>query len=287
MNTALFYYSYKDLQIPITISASGGGVSQSTTSFYNVPKAISQGFELETTWRPIENLTLLFNYSYLDAHVEEGAIQDFADPAAIFPGARPLFTNAFCAAHASDVDAHGNSTAPCAPDVYTMLNADGTLNTAAGWARAQNISGNPLPHSPKNKIAFNATYDFRFDAGTLTPSVSYVWRSAQFDALFKRPYDRAPSWAQVDGRVTWKAASGKYTVIAYIKNAFNQIGYDSGAYGTRLAGTSYDYANHVPVNSVANYNGPSVAGANAYGIFSTYSVTPPRTFGVELQYKFF
>src|SRR5207244_5809828 len=112
-NTALFYYNYKNLQIPITIPASGGGVSQSATAFYNVPKAVSEGFELETVWRPIDNLTILFNYSYLDAHVKQGAIEDPADPAAISPLARPLVTAAYCAAHA------GDAVPPCAPDVYT------------------------------------------------------------------------------------------------------------------------------------------------------------------------
>jgi len=175
VNLAAFYYNYKNLQIPITIPATAGGISQSTTTFYNVPKAVSQGIELETTWRPLENLTLLFNYSYLDAHSKEGAIIDDADPAAMTPEASPLVTTAFCAAHA------GDPNPPCAVDAYTIGLPQG------GWARLQDISGNALPNSSKHKIAFNATYDLRFDAGTLSPSVSYVWRSAQFGTLLERP----------------------------------------------------------------------------------------------------
>src|SRR5207244_5124014 len=106
----------------------------------------------------------------------------------------------------------GDAVPPCAPDGYTswtpyidpgsgLLAYSTTPVVGGGWARLQDISGNPLPNSPKNKIALNATYDIRMDAGTLTPSVSYIWRGAQFGTLFNRPWDRAPSWSQVDGRV--------------------------------------------------------------------------------------
>jgi iron complex outermembrane recepter protein len=71
-------------------------------------------------------------------------------------------------------------------------------------------------------------------------------------------------------------------VIAFVKNIGNTIGYDAGAYGTRYAGV-----NVVP--SVQNgkfgfYQQPYI---EAPGIGSTYSVTPPRTYGVEIDYKFF
>ena len=55
-NAAVFYYDYSDLQIPIAQIQTAGGLSQSETSFYNVPKSVSQGFELETTWTPIDHL---------------------------------------------------------------------------------------------------------------------------------------------------------------------------------------------------------------------------------------
>ena len=67
------------------------------------------------------------------------------------------------------------------------------------------------------------------------------------------------------------------------------------ALGTRAAGT-IDVPNaagvYAPVNYVQGLNGPAgynshLAGTDKFGVYSTYYVTPPRTYGVEFHYKFF
>ena len=82
----------------------------------------------------------------------------------------------------------------------------------------------------------NATYTWEIDAGSLSPSVSYIWRDKQYGSIFQRFYNEAPSWSQVDARVTWKDKDNKYSVIAYVKNLFDDLGYDGGAVGARIAG---------------------------------------------------
>ena len=52
VDAAAFWYNYSDLQIPISQIQTAGGLAQSETSFYNVPKSISRGIEFETTWTP-------------------------------------------------------------------------------------------------------------------------------------------------------------------------------------------------------------------------------------------
>ena len=79
----------------------------------------------------------------------------------------------------------------------------------------------------------------------------------------------------VDARLTWNAANGHYKIIVYGKNLFNGIGYDAGAFGSRLAGAQ-DGAG--PYHLSYFVQSP--------GIGTTYSVNPPRTYGVELDYKF-
>src|SRR6185312_7149668 len=96
-NAALYYYDYDNLQIPIAQIQTSGGLAQSSTAFYNVPKSVSEGFELETTLTPIDNLTVLFTYAYSNAYIKNGTAADPADPNAIAPGAKPLFTAAQCA----------------------------------------------------------------------------------------------------------------------------------------------------------------------------------------------
>jgi iron complex outermembrane receptor protein len=255
-DVAAFYYAYDDLQIPILVVDTSGQIARGSIQFYNVPTSISRGVELETTWRPNRSLTLLFNYSFLDAYITKGQAVDAADPAALDPHARPIPCSA---------------TSPCTADIYTVGLPGG------GFQRNQNLAGNRLPNSPRNKIAINATYTFDFRPGSLSVGVSYIWRDVQYGQLFTRPYNAAPAWDEWDARLIWTAASGRYKVIVFGKNLRNTIGYDAGATGTRLAGVS-DGATF-PYTPVAFIQDP--------GVVKTFSVTPPRTYGIEFDYRFF
>lgn len=260
MNLALFHYDYENAQVPLTIASTAGGVSQARSIFYNIPEAVSKGVELEATWRPTEQLQVLLSYGYLDAHVTEafGPV-DPADPAALDPQATPIVTLAQCAA----------TPGLCSTDVFTAL-------TGGGFQRGQDLKGQTLPHAPKHKVAVNASYTWPLAAGALTGSVSYIWRDAQYGSVFNRSYNRAPSWDQWDARLIFQPENDRYTVILWGRNLLNDIGYEGGATGFRKAG----------------FVGPAQAGGSTYvpvvqGIATTYLITAPRTFGVELQYRFF
>ena len=256
-NAAVFYYDYSNAQVPITVVNTSGSVGPSQGVFFNVPKSVSEGVELETTWQPIEHLQILANYSYLDAHITRATgVVDPADPAALQPGAKPSSPGGTCAA---------NPTGSC--DAFT-----GQIQ------RGQDVSGSNLPNAPKNKIALNANYTVVMDPGSVTGSITYVWRDSQYGSIFNRPYYRAPSWDQVDLRLTYKDKANKYTVIAWVKNLFNDIGYEGGATAGRQAG-------FVPAYTLGL---PGVAPTPVIqGIASTFTITPPRTYGIELQYRFF
>ena len=113
--------------------------------------------------------------------------------------------------------------------------------------------------------------------------------------VFSRWYTKAPSWDQMDARLLWRSEDSKYEFIAYVKNIFDDIGYDQGATAERLDG------------QFSNIYGPSPAGLTCspiprgntnpaagnvgtvycvQGIRKTFYTTPPRTYGVELRYKF-
>ena len=264
-DVAAFWYNYSNLQIPITVNLTGGGLSQSNTTFYNVPTAISRGVELETTWQATRDLAFLFDYSYLDAYSTSGQVVDVADPDAVGPNAKPL-PNSGSTTWTNDVYTGS----------YTLAQCQAMTSNTSGCQKFQSIKGNRLPNAPRNKIAFNANYTMRFTAGNLNLSGSYIWRDTQEGALFTRSYNTAPAWDQVDARVTWTAANGRYKVIVFGKNLFNTIGYDAGAFGTRYAG----------ING-AHGTLPAGGYLQQTGIGSTYSVTPPRTYGIEMDYKFF
>ncbi len=305
-DVAVFHYQYNNLQIPVSIVQSAGGLAQSNTAFFNLPAAISQGAELETIISPITDLNILFNYSYLDAHVSRGQLADPADPNATAPGATPALTDAACLTNYGTVFqpfpaapfTSVNLSAICSRDIYTSGIAPGPGAPlggpgGVGWNKPQNLHGNSLPNASKNKVAINVMYTFHFDFGTLTPSVSYVWRDAQYGTLFTRSYNKAPSWDQWDARVRWVSEDDNWEAIIFGKNIFNRIGYDGGATSTRLAGTVDTNCAGVFTGAQCNFvqgvNNPvgygAVRGENAQGIVSTYSVTPPATWGIELHYK--
>lgn len=126
----------------------------------------------------------------------------------------------------------------------------------------QNLTGQSLPEIPRNKVLFNTLYTFHFAPGSATLSGTVVWKDKTYDSVFNRPYNLAPSYSQVNLRGTWTDKNDRYSVILYANNLFNTIGYD----------------NSVGLNVTA-------AGPNQV-IDPLVSYTPPRVYGIELQYRF-
>jgi iron complex outermembrane receptor protein len=133
---------------------------------------------------------------------------------------------------------------------------------ASNGIQLQNITGQQIASNPNNKISFDGTYRFRFNPGDLTFALSVVWKDKQYSSPFNRAYNTAPAYSQVNLRATWTGADNRYTVIAFVNNLWQTTGYDN-AYG-------------VPVTN---------PGANQV-IDTLVSLTAPRTFGLELQYRF-
>lgn len=132
---------------------------------------------------------------------------------------------------------------------------------AANGQQPQSVVGARLSDTPRHKVALNAMYSIAFEPGTFSLSGNYVWRSAAYSNIFNRAYNRMPSWDQVDLRAIWSGRDDRYRVIAYVKNLFDSKGYDS-ALGNLLASS------------------PTLA------VAQSYSLTLPRTYGLQLEYRF-
>ncbi len=224
INLAAYSYTYEGLQVPLTVTTSAG---INLTQFFNIDEATSYGLEVEGVWRPIEPLRLSLSYAYAQSEIKSACcFVDGTDPLAAQPGAQP--------------------TGPL-----------------VGGQQPQSLKGEELPQTPAHKIALNASYDIDLSAGTLTLSGTYIWRDDSYAGVFNREYTKVPGYDQVDLRAVWTGSESRYRIIAFVKNAFDEQGYDS-ATGVRLASPP--------------------AAANSYGV--TYGLTPPRTFGLQLQYSF-
>ena len=145
----------------------------------------------------------------------------------------------------------------------------GTLpgcTAAPASARPQNLNGALMPATPLNRLTVNANYTWHFDPGNLTLSATYAYRSSTYYDIFNREYSRAPGWGQADLRASFVGRDNRYSIIVYGRNIFDELGYEGVA-----ASGSQIYTN-----------------GQSSGIIGTSPVlTPPRTYGVELQYRFF
>jgi iron complex outermembrane receptor protein len=249
IDIAGFYYDYDNMQLPISIA--NGGVTQS--QFINVPKSVSTGVEFEGNWSPITDLLLTFTYSYDYTAIETGCSGTIAGGKLT-----PATINSLCVVDTNDPNAVALRANPF-PGQNPLLTRD------------QSVKGNPLPQAPLNKVAFNMAYTWHFDPGSLTLSGSYVWRDVQDGTIFNRSYDNAPAWDDFDLRALWKGPNDKYEVIGFIKNIFNTLQYEVGSGGGGLLGTATSHTT-------------AALGLDEVGVFS---LAPPRTYGLEVRYKFF
>jgi iron complex outermembrane receptor protein len=247
IQTAIYYYDYENIQTPISVSV--GGVLEG--QFINIPKAESEGVELEGVWTPVHDLIFTLSYSY--------------DYTAFLTGCSGTIT--------------GGVLTP-APGTACVVNTEDPLGTGPGAKVVpgqvganldQSIKGSPIPEAPRNKIAVSGAYTFHFDPGNLTVSATYSWRDTQGGSLFNTPYNTSPSWYDVDLRAIWSGNHDRYEIIGFIKNLTNTVQYQSGPASVGLLGNA------------------TTATTNALGrdYVESYGLNPPRTFGVEVRYKFF
>jgi iron complex outermembrane receptor protein len=131
-------------------------------------------------------------------------------------------------------------------------------------SQTQNLTGSQAPEATPNKVSINGNYTFRFNPGNLTFSATYIWRDATYYSIFNRPWNLAPAFSQLDLRASFTDAKNRFTIIAYAKNLLNTLGYD-GATGFSTA-QPYPF---IPVS-----------------VAQIYGLTPPRTYGIEVQVRF-
>ena len=217
INSAVFFYDYKDFQAPLSVQLpSAPGTVIFATQFLNLDAEV-KGVEVETVWSPIDAMKLFVNASYVDSEITRGCcFQDTTDPGAVAPGAQ---------------------------------------NVGGG---AQTLVGNSLPNSPEVKYTVGANYTWNWTPGALTLGGTYSFTDDLQSNVFSNPIATAPSNEIADFRILWNDAQNRYTLIGFVKNAFDEEGY------IRSSGSS-----------------PTAVGSRR-----TVGLIYPRTFGAEVQFRF-
>ena len=141
----------------------------------------------------------------------------------------------------------------------------------------QDLAGSKIYQSPENKFALNANYTFDFSAGSLILSGTYTWTDETTYQPFDNPDFAVPAYGTADLRVLWKDAGDRYSLIGYVKNLTDEEGFTSTS----------------STNPTAVFGDPNpglVVGSTGYlrqtGTAITRGLIQPRTYGIELQYRF-
>ncbi|MCR5873006.1 TonB-dependent receptor [Phenylobacterium sp. J426] len=242
VNAAAFYNDYKGMQLNLSqLNATG---TAAANNFVNVD-AEAYGLELEAIWRPIQNLDLSASYGYLHTEITSGCcFYDPADPGARDPSATP---------------------------------SGGAANSNGTALVFQTLKGSRIYQSPKHKFAGNANYTFDFDAGSLILSGTYTWTDETYYQPFKSEANRVKAYDVTDFRILWNDGDDRYTVIGFVKNAFDNRGFTSNGSTTPTA--IFDSPPNLQVPTATS---PLVQTRTAI----TRGLIQPRTYGVELQYRF-
>jgi iron complex outermembrane receptor protein len=214
----------------------------------NAASASVKGVELEGAASPLESgrLTIDFAFAWLDATFKD------------YLAADPKYNNYAAALGVSNPNAGACPTGT----------PDAALPNNPTCPFTQDLSGSRLPKAPKFKGSLGA--ELRFDVpagGALRVRADYTWQDEIFFSAFqsREPLPGAPALAVMrqkafgwlKGRVSYDDANGRWNLAAYIDNATDE---------------------RVATNQI--FTG-DIVGARVAG-----NLAPPRTYGVELGYRF-
>ncbi len=192
INSSVYLYKYDDYQDRIEIFNAAAGQAQDQV--LNADEAENMGVEVEFTWLPTDALTLGGNVSYTkteyksDLFVLEDDNPDF--PVQIF-----------------------NQT------------ADDPVTGAPGRDAflAQNLKGNDLKRIPEWKYTLWASYQWNFEAGTLTAGGTYSYTGEYASEGIIRSIDENPDRERLDVSLTWRDNRDQWVVRGFVDNVFDKV----------------------------------------------------------------
>jgi len=119
------------------------------------------------------------------------------------------------------------------------------------------LSGNVLPKAPEFKASVGARYSVPLSFGRLDLRADYTWQDRIFFNAYNDLFARQSAYSWIKARATLNNIDETVSLSAYVDNLTNEV-----------------------VRSNAGYTGDIVGG------FLVGSLAPPRTYGVEVSYRF-
>lgn len=186
-NLTGFYYDYKDLQVSVLLDTALGGQT------FNAGKAKIWGLEASTEIELTDNTHFNASVNYLNA--------EYKDLRAQF--------NVFC------IDQNTADSIGC-------VNGIGDLDPATAGIQQPNFAGNRPGFSPE--FILTAGLDHKFDmgdSGSVTAAINTTIKSSYFTDFYNYTDGKQKGYSQTDMSLTYKPASEKFSVQAFVKNIEN------------------------------------------------------------------
>lgn len=243
LNLTGFYYNYSGYQYSVSEGL--------TTSTKNINTEL-YGIELETTYRPVRQLTFNLNAGYLKTRIKQGANNLSIDPYNITGGDNTLVplksTSAACVGPVSGVArlvaAINAGRVPASALVGACPTAAApngafatTFGLPTGWGVMTDITGNELPTSPKWTVSVGGQYEFELDSEwTLTPRADFHYQSSVWGDVYNNPDSKAEGWTNVNATLMLANAGNGLSLQAWVKNLFDEnaitaVGQNSASLG--------------------------------------------------------
>jgi len=144
-------------------------------------------------------------------------------------------------------------------EMVDLYNAKRPPSLFDPFALPFNIKGNQMLRVPEYKYDAYAQYAWPVpgDHGTLTFLADYSWQGKVYFNVFEQATDEADSYGRVDVRATWLSSDAAWSVSAFCNNVLDEIG----------------------IRQIE-------AGDESQDFIRGGTLTNPRTFGIEVFYKF-
>jgi iron complex outermembrane recepter protein len=192
LNTALFHARYDDLQVQANRGDPDTGLVRFVTT--NTGNSITQGVEVEFTWRPIGDFTLNGGVTHLDTSVDvDGLNCSLSD----------------------------RVTAP-------VISGDAPNNICylptPGGTPIQDVNDGVLPNAPEWRGTLTARYDFRLGGSGWESFVQLTGTSqSKFNFVIEQdPLLEQPSYTLVDASIGFHAPHNRYRIALFAKNIFDE-----------------------------------------------------------------
>jgi iron complex outermembrane recepter protein len=192
LNAALFHAKYEDLQVQANRGDPDTGLIRFVTT--NAGESVTQGAEVEFTWRPVGDFTLGGGVTYLDTTVDvDGLNCPLSDRAA-------------------------------APVIVGTPPANTCYRLTPGGSPFQNVKDGELPNAPQWRGSLTARYDFALGATGWESFVQLAGVSqSKFNFVIEQdPVTEHPSYTTVDASIGLRAPDNRYRITLFAKNIFDE-----------------------------------------------------------------